>query len=271
MTRRFQGKAVLVTGASSGIGAAIARLFAAGGARVILAARSEDALNRVAAEIGGPEHAFVLPCDVTDVAALTRLVDVAERRFGSIHILINNAGYNARGAVETVPVDELLHVLDVNLRAPIALCRLVLPALRRAGGGAIVNVASLAGKIPLAGEAVYSATKFALRAFSFALAEELRGTTISVSVVSPGPVETPFILSRLEDVPDIVFSQPLSTPEEVARAIADCAERGTRERSVPPLSGSLATLGYVLPAASRVLRPWLERQGRRRKKRYGQP
>ncbi len=271
MRQRFQGKTVLVTGASSGIGAATARLFAAGGARVVLAARSEDGLNRLAAEIGGAERALAVPCDVTDVAALASLVDVAERRFGSLHVLVNNAGYNARGAVETVPVDELLRVVDVNLRAPIALCRLALPALRRAGGGAMVNVASLAGKIPLPVEAVYSATKFGLRAFSFALAEELRGTGISVSVVSPGPVETPFILSRIETVPDLVFSQPVSTAEEVARVIADCAERGWRERSLPALSGYLTTLGYLLPAASRLLRPWFERQGRRRKKRYARP
>lgn len=271
MTQRFQGKTVLVTGASSGIGAAAARLFAAEGARVVLAARSEDTLNQVAAEIGGPERALAVPCDVTDISAIASLVDVAERRCGSIHILINNAGYNARGALETVPVDELLRVVDVNLRAPIALCRLALPALRRAGGGAIVNIASLAGKIPLRDEAVYSATKFGLRAFSFALAEELRGTRVSVSVVSPGPVETPFILSRVEAVPDIVFSQPMSTAEEVARVIADCAERGTRERSLPPLSGYLTTLGYLLPAAARVLRPWFERQGRRRKQRYARP
>lgn len=267
MTQRFHGKTVLVTGASSGIGAATARLFAGEGARVVLAARSGDALARLAAELGGPERALAVSCDVTEVAGLPSLVDAAERRFGAVHVLVNNAGYNARGAVETVPVDALVRVVDVNLRAPIALCRLALPALRRAGGGAIVNVASLAGRIPLPDEAVYSATKFGLRAFSFALAEELRGSAISVSVVSPGPVETPFILSELDTVPDLVFSQPASTAEEVARVIADCAERGTRERAIPPLSGVLTTLGYLLPAASRALRPWFEWRGRRRKRR----
>lgn len=266
--QRFQGKTVLVTGASSGIGAAVARVFAAEGARVGLAARSGEALERVAAEIGGSERALAVPCDVTDPVALGSLVDVVERRFGAIHILVNNAGYNARGPVETRSTEELLRIVDVNLRAPIALCRLALPALRRAGGGAIVNVASLAGKIPLPHEAVYSAAKFGLRVFSLALAEELRGSGIRVSVVSPGPVETPFILSEVETVPDIVFSQPMSTPEQVARVIADCAEQGARERSIPLLSGYLTTLGYLLPAASRVLRPWFERQGRKRKRRY---
>lgn len=271
MTQRFEGKTVLITGASSGIGAAAARLFAAQGARVVLAARSGEALERVAREIGGPDQSLAVPCDVTDVAALASLVDTAERHFGSMHILINNAGYNTRGAVDTVPVEDLLRVVDVNLRAPIALSRLALPALRRAGGGTIVNVASLAGKIPLPNEAVYSATKFGLRAFSFALAEELRGGNIRVSVVSPGPVETPFILSQIETVPDIVLSQPMSTAEEVARVIVACAERGTRERSIPTLSGYLTTLGYLVPAASRLLRPWFERHGRRRKKRYAKP
>lgn len=205
---RFEGKTVVVTGASSGIGAAVARLFAAEGARVVLAARSADALNRVAAEIGGSERALAVPCDVTDPAALATLIDVVERRFGAIHILINNAGYNARGPVESRSTEELLQIVDVNLRAPIVLCRLAFPALRRAGGGAIVNVASLAGKFPLPHEAVYSAAKFGLRVFSLALAEELRGSGIRVSVVSPGPVETSFILSQVRRCPTLCSRKP---------------------------------------------------------------
>src|SRR5581483_2734001 len=104
--------------------------------------------------------------------------------------------------------EELVQIVNVNLTAPILLTRAALPYLRRRGAGTVVNIASLAGRVPLPHEATYSATKFALRAFSFALAEELAGTKIRISVVSPGPVETGFILTDLEHVPDLVFSQP---------------------------------------------------------------
>ena len=113
--------------------------------------------------------------------------------------------------------------------APLLLTRAALPYLRRRGAGAVVNVASLAGRVPLPHEATYSAAKFGLRAFSFALAEELASTKIRISVVSPGPVETGFILTDLEHVPDLVFSQPMSTAEEIAALVVEAARGGARE------------------------------------------
>jgi short-subunit dehydrogenase len=156
----------------------------------------------------------------------------------------------------------------VNLRAPIVLTRLALPYLRKSGGGAVVNVASLAGQVPLPHEATYSATKFGLRAFTYALADELRGSGITASVVSPGPIDTGFIWDDLENVPDLVFSQPMSSPEQVAAAVLDCAADGRVERSLPRVSGWLATAGYLFPALPRAVRPLLEAQGRRAKARH---
>jgi short-subunit dehydrogenase len=140
--------------------------------------------------------------------------------------------------------------------------------MRRSGKAAIVNVASIAGRIPLPYEATYSATKFGLRAFTFALAEELESTGITVSAVSPGPVETGFLLKDVEEVPDIVFSQPMSTAAEVAALVLDCAYDGALERVCPQLSGYLATAGYLIPQLPRMLRPILQYQGRAAKERY---
>ncbi|MCA9686873.1 MAG: SDR family NAD(P)-dependent oxidoreductase, partial [Myxococcales bacterium] len=156
---------------------------------------------------------------------------------------------------------ELSTMVDVNLRAPIVLSRLVLPHLQAAGRGFIVNVASLAGKVPLDGAATYSATKFGLRAFSFAMAEELRGTGITVSAVSPGPIDTGFIMDELHEVEDIVFSQTMCTADDVARMIVDCALDGRREREFPASGGKLGTLAYLAPTLRRMIKPLLVRKG----------
>jgi short-subunit dehydrogenase len=261
--RRFQGKTVVVTGASSGVGAAVARRFAAEGAKVVLAARSAEALEQVAKEIG--QAALAVPTDVADPAAAAALLEKAEWAFGGLHVLVNNAAVNHRGPVEEMDPGNLAQIVDVNLRAPVVLTRLALPHIRKAGGGAIVNVASIAGQVPLPGEATYSATKFGLRGFSYALADELRGSGITVSVVSPGPLDTGFLLDDLEEAPDLVFSQPMSSADQVAALVLDCAADGRVERTLPQLSGKLATMGYLFPALARALRPLLEAQGRRTK------
>ena len=266
---RFDGKTAVITGASSGIGESCARKFVAAGARVVLAARSVEPLRRLAEELGA-DVAHAVPTDVADARACERLLDEAKTRFGSIDVLVNNAGRNTRGPLEDLPVDEMLQILDVNLRAPMILTRLALPIMRAQGSGTVVNVASLAGRMPLDDEATYSTTKFGLRIFSFAVAEELRGTNVRVCVVSPGPVETGFILdpSRIETVPPLVFSQPMSTPDEIADLILASAADGARERVKPAFSGKLATIAYLVPSMRRLLAPALERKGAREKKKY---
>jgi short-subunit dehydrogenase len=266
MPRRFEDKVVVITGASTGIGAAAARLFAAEGAVVALAARSAGPLEAVAAEItqkGG--RALVVPTDVGHPQAATRLLAQVAGRFGGIDVLVNNAGANKRGPIERYAPEELASVVQVNLTAPILLTRLVLPYLRVRGRGAVVNVASIAGRVPVAHEAVYCATKFGLRAFTFAMQEELHGSGITISAVSPGPVDTGFIMENLDDVPDLVFAQPMSTAEEVAALILDCAADGEVERVIPQLTGYLATAAYLFPALRTVMLPLMERRGKQAK------
>lgn len=269
MALRFAGKIAIVTGASTGIGAAAARMFANEGAAVALTARSVAALERLADEIavaGG--RALAVPTDVGHVKAAERLVAHVAETLGGIDILVNNAGTNKRGPIERYSADELAGVVQVNLTAPIVLTRLVLPYMRARGGGAVVNVASIAGRIPVGMEAVYSATKFGLRAFTFALTEELEGAGITVSAVSPGPVDTGFIMENLDDVPDIVFAQPMSTAEDIAKLILDCAADGTAERVIPQVTGYLATAGYLFPGFRKLMTPLMERRGKQVKETY---
>src|SRR5690606_29315025 len=172
-----------------------------------------------------------------------------------------------RGPAEKVDAAALGRMIDVNLKAPVVLSRLAIPYLRKAGGGAIINVASLAGRTPVPGAATYSASKFGLRAFTYALGDELAGSGIKVAVVSPGPIDTGFIMSDIDAVADITFSQPLSTAQDVAEAIMQLAVNERREQSMPSSSGFLTTASYLFPGLGRALRPALNRKGRKIKER----
>ncbi|MEZ4222182.1 MAG: SDR family oxidoreductase [Polyangiaceae bacterium] len=256
---------IVITGASAGVGAAVARRFADRSARLLLAARGQPGLDAIAAELSSRTEVVTMAMDVANDAQCEALIARAEDVFGGIDVLVNNAGYNARGDFEAMTAMDLAQMVDVNLRAPVVLTRHALPVLRRQGGGAIVNVASLAGRTPVPHAVVYSASKFGLRAFSLALNEELRGSGITVSVVSPGPIDTGFLLDDIDQVPDLVLSQPMSSAEQVADAVVDCALRGTPERALPAASAILTHFAYLVPAAARKLKPLLEARGRRAK------
>jgi short-subunit dehydrogenase len=229
-----------------------------------LAARGIERLQQVADSIG----ATAIAADVSGTEGCRRLMDEAIAVHGRLDVLINNAGSHHRGPVVEREADQLAEMVDTNLRAPLVLTRLALDALRADGGGAIVNVASIAGQMPLAGSAAYSATKFGLRAFTYALADELREANVTVSAVSPGPIATGFILDDIDAVSDITFSQTMSTPEQIAELVLACAADGRVERTRPATGRVMATAGYLVPGLSRALRPLLAAKGRRAKERY---
>lgn len=263
----FKDKTVVITGASRGIGAATARKFADAGANLMLVARTKRNLEAIVEELGELCKVRFFAMDVSDPTACVDLFKKTEFEFGRIDVLVNNAGSHSRGPVEDVTPEDLGRMIDVNLKAPIILSRLALPYLREAGGGAIINVASIAGRTAVAGSATYSASKFGLRIFTFALAEELRGSGIRIAAVSPGPViDTDFIMANIDETNVINFSQPMSTAAEVAQAILDLCGNRRRELSLPWSSGVLSTLGYVAPWFSRALLPILLRKGERVKR-----
>ena len=263
----FKDKTVIITGGSDGVGAAVARLFADAGANLVLAARGKRKLDSLAEELREKTRVEIFPMDVADAEACADVFRKAEFEFGRIDILVNNAGFHERGRFDTVSAEHHGVMVDVNLRAPIMLTRLALPYLRDAGGGAIINVGSLAGWQPLADQVTYSATKAGLRTFTYALFEELRDTDIKTALVSPGPLDTGFIMDNLDVVADLTMSQPISTAEEVAQAVLDLCGNRQKEAAMPALSAWLSRFFKLFPWLKRLLLPAFEAKGARVKRR----
>ncbi len=259
----FNNKTVIITGGSEGVGAATARMFAEAGANLLLVARNKKKLDTIADDLREKTRVEIFAMDVTDADACVDLFKKASFDFGQVDILVNNAGYHKRGNVKDVSADDLGRIIDVNLKAPIVLSRLAIPYLQQAGGGVIVNVGSLAGRTPVPGSASYAASKAGLRSFTLSLGAELADTGIKLAVVSPGPIDTGFIMADIDATSNLTFSQPISTAEEVAQAILDLCGNNQTEQSMPRLSGYLTTLMYLFPGLRPMVVPMLERKGAR--------
>lgn len=185
----IENKVVLITGASSGIGEAAARLIAARGAHVVLGARRTDRLQRLVAEIrsaGGSASACAL--DVTDLASMQAFVALAKDQHGQVDVIINNAGVMPLSPLASLKVDEWNRMLDVNVRGVLHGIAAVLPGMQAQGHGQVINIASIGAHAVSPTAAVYCATKYAVRAISDGLRQET--DTIRVTVVSPGVTES---------------------------------------------------------------------------------
>ena len=196
-----------------------------------------------------PGAAEVFTCDVGDLAACAALPERVVARMGGLDALVNNAGFHRRGPLLEVDPRDFAAMVTVNLAAPVVLTRAAAERMR--AGGRIVNVASLAGMVPMRLQATYGASKMGLRAFSRAAREELLPRGITVSVVSPGPVDTGFFGEELERVADIAFSQPMSSADEVADAVSPAsatARRGSRCPGSPASSARWDISGRASPA-----------------------
>ncbi|RXJ70827.1 short-chain dehydrogenase [Veronia nyctiphanis] len=262
-------KTVLITGGTKGVGAEVARFFAKKGENLVLVARSQAGLDDMKRELQNQCELITVIADISDPAALSNIVNKAVAHFGCIDILVNNAGCHHRGEFSRLSAQQVAEMTQANFTAPLVLTRLCLPYLTRSKSAAVIMVASLAGMAPLQGAATYSATKAGLRAFSYALADELTQSNIKVGVVSPGPINTGFIMDNIDVVEDIVYSQPMSTAEDVAENIAKlCQPSSKTEIAMPYVSGKLATLGYLFPLFRKLSRPLLYRAGKKNKQKY---
>ncbi len=194
MTVQLKGKVAIVTGAGRGIGRAVALALGEAGARVALAARSEGEIRSVAEEIRAKNgQALALAADLARDEDIERLVQQTVKEWGPVDILVNNAGWGKTARVVDSRVEDWDRTFQINLRAPMVLTRLVLPAMIQKKAGAIINIGSISSKAGTANTSAYSASKFGILGFTQSLFEEVREHGIKVSILLPGFVDTPLI------------------------------------------------------------------------------
>jgi NADP-dependent 3-hydroxy acid dehydrogenase YdfG len=206
MTQGIENKAVVITGASSGLGEATARLLSAQGASVVLGARRVERIQSLANELtGNGGKALAIPTDVTDYDRVKKLVDAAVQTYGRIDVMINNAGLMPQSPLERLKIDDWNQMIDVNIKGVLYGIAAALPHMKAQKSGHIINVSSVAGHKVHPNSAVYAATKHAVRAISEGLRMEVKPYNIRTTVISPGAVDTELPNSVTEpDIAEIV-------------------------------------------------------------------
>ena len=240
----------LVTGASSGIGAAFARALRARGERLVLVARREDRLAALVQELGGAEAVAAVPADLADLGGPGRLQTEIERRGWVADALINGAGFGDTGPFHEAPMERLTGMIDLNARAVVELTRRFLPGMIERRRGRIVNVVSNGAFQPVPFLAVYAATKSLVLSFTEALATELRGTGVRVQALCPGLTDTEFFEAARTGKALLVNRLPRMSPEEVVAFSLRALDRGGL-RVVPGFPNRL--LAAVVRVAPRSL------------------
>ncbi len=240
------GSRALITGATGGIGSAIARRLHARGATVVLSGRQADALERLRAELA--DRAEVLPADLADRDQVASLLE----RAGKVDVLVANAALPASGHLLGFDPNEIDRALDVNLRAPIQLARVLVPPMAERGYGHLVFISSLSGKAGSPGSSLYSATKFGLRGFALGLSEDLHASGVGVTTVFPGFIrDAGMFHDSGAKLPRMVGTR---TPTHVAEAVTKGIERNKLELDVAPLGVRLGTaFAGLAPAATAAL------------------
>ena len=229
--REIQGSRAIVTGASSGIGRAIAGELVRQGADIVAVARREDRLQEFVAEMESSQgNVEIVVGDISDPALRQQAVDTAATKFGGLDMLVNNAGVGATGLFEHASPDRLRRIFEINLFALVEMTRVALPVLKQGTNPIIVNIASILGHRGVPHNSEYSASKFAVRGFSESIRSELSRDGIDVLVVSPGTTKTEFFDSVLENKSEPAWPEhaPVSAAS-VARQTVRAIRRGRHE------------------------------------------
>lgn len=228
------GSVAVVTGASSGIGAATARLLAAGGTTVVLVARRADRLEAVLADcVSTAPGSRAWPADLADPDGAAEVARSIDAELGPVDVIINNAGAPMRRTVQRLNMDEVRRTMAINYLSPVAMSLALLPGMLERRSGTIVNVSSLGGRLGIASEAAYCGSKFALAGWSESMAADLHGTGVAVRLVLPGAIDTEIWDQPGNDPP--LYSGPLVPAEEVAAGIVDCLTSPTFEHYLPDM------------------------------------
>ncbi|HEU5050025.1 MAG TPA: SDR family oxidoreductase [Gemmatimonadales bacterium] len=251
--RKVREQTLIITGASSGIGLATARLAGRRGARVVMVARGEDALRRAAVKVredGGT--AIIVPGDVARPEDMVRVADEARREFGGFDTWVNSAAVALYGRLDEIPLEDKRKLFDINFWGTVHGCRAALAELRRRGG-TIINIGSMLSDLSIPLQGIYAASKHAIKAYTTALRMELEkeGAPVSVTLVKPGATDTPYYehaRNYMEHAP--TPPPPVYAPEAVARAILACAEHPTREIVVGGAARALLAGAGLAPALS---------------------
>jgi len=233
---RLQGKNVVITGASGGIGAEMARLAARQGANLVLLARSVDKLQSLKTELEQSYKVSIIvrSLDVANTDAITDVFNEVMAEMGHVDILVNNAGFGVFRHAHEANLDEIKAMFEVNVIGLMACTSLVLPSMRRRGSGHIINIASQAGKIATPKSSVYSATKHAVLGYTNSLRMELREVGIFVTAVNPGPIATNFFEIADEQGTYVKnIKSFMLKPEYVAKQVVERMMTNTREINLP--------------------------------------
>lgn len=240
---QWQDSTVLISGASSGIGAELARQAIAKGSRVGLVARSKDSLESLRLELG--DRCVAAPADVTQPDQLAEAVQAVAQALGPVDIVVNNAGIGLYGAFLDADVDEIDRLMRTNYLGVVHMLKAVLPGMVERRRGHVVTVGSIAGRIGAPFEAAYSASKFAVTGLTEALSVELAAFGIGVSIVSPGPVDTPFFDNRGHKY-DRKHPKPVP-PAQVAQAVISVVEGTRAEKFVPSILRQAVVTKSLIP------------------------
>ncbi len=277
---KLRGRVAVVTGASRGIGEAIADALAEEGCRLVLAARSKDRLEAVASglRLRHGVEVFTAPTDIGDEGQARRLIETAASHFGGVDILVNNAGMGIYGTVDELHLDDLRNVFEVNFFGPLAALQAAVPIMRRSGGGTIVNVSSIVGKFPQPLGGGYTATKFALQGASGAARAELKRDNIDVVLVCPGLTDTEFSQHSRISVPGAEHRQGERhslgqgvNPARVGRRTVAAIRRGEREVYISLFDRALVWVALHFPGLFQWGLVYVTRYRRKRFEEGGRP
>jgi NADP-dependent 3-hydroxy acid dehydrogenase YdfG len=262
----YRGRVVIITGASTGIGRAVARQAVAAGANVALVARSSERLAELQTELGGPGRALTAAADVSQRDQINQAVESCATHFGRIDVAIANAGVEYLGPAERLDPAELQTMLDTNFFGLVHLAQAVVPKMRQAGSGTLAYVSSPMARVGFSWTAGYAASKAAAEAFLLGMSHELTGSGVHLIKVYPGPTDTTRPYLPVERIPQWSAHRPKEPVDQVAGRLLDAVASGGREKTlsrpvgtlfllqrwVPGLADRLITRIGAVPAAQRI-------------------